>query len=62
MIERGGGNIEMLCDECGDPLRGRVYDSDDFDILIADAKAEGWRITKEDREWVHYCPDCRSDR
>lgn len=58
MIERQAGQVEMICDECLDPFGG-AYDADDFTILIADARAMGWKVQKTGKgEWQHTCPDC----
>lgn len=62
-IERSKGKIGMNCDSCGDELKRNdtqvLHDKDDFDILIADARDEGWDITKtKSGVWEHTCPDC----
>lgn len=61
MIERHSGRVELRCDDCGDGA-GRSFDKGDFDIMIQQAKDEGWRIFKEGSEWRHHCADCRDDR
>lgn len=54
----------MSCDDCDEPLRksstGKEiwHDHDDFDILVADAKEEGWALTKNKGKWEHICFDC----
>lgn len=56
MIERHSGRQQIVCD-CGAAQR-RSYAGDEFDIMIADAKAKGWAIQKVAGEWTHTCPDC----
>lgn len=56
MIERHSGRQQLVCD-CGAAQR-RTYAGDEFDIMIADAKAEGWAIQKAAGEWTHTCPAC----
>jgi hypothetical protein len=57
MIERHAGQQQLVCD-CGFAQR-RSYAGDEFDVMIADAKADGWAIQKVAGEWTHACPDCR---
>lgn len=63
-IERKAGKIGMSCDTDGQELVGKDgkviwHDRDDFDILIADAKDNGWDIDKDAQgQWMHTCPDC----
>lgn len=60
MIERYSGMMQLVC-ECG-VSQPRTYEADEFSVMVSDAKDDGWRITKEDDEWVHTCPDCLSRR
>lgn len=63
-IEKHKGKIGLLCDECGNELKNpngsaAWYDSEDFDVMIADAKDSGWKLFKNDRGvWEHTCDDC----
>jgi hypothetical protein len=57
MIERHAGRQQLVCD-CGFAQR-RCYGGDEFDVMIADAKADGWAIQKAAGEWTHACPGCR---
>lgn len=57
MIEKHAGRQQLVCD-CGFAQR-RTYSGDEFDVMIADAKAEGWAIQKVAGEWMHTCPSCR---
>lgn len=63
-IERHAGKQHLVCDSCGQgftPSAGkrRTYAHDEFDVMLSDAKEEGWIITREsDGKWVHYCMDC----
>lgn len=56
MIERHAGQQQLVC-ACGFAQR-RSYERDEFDVMIADARAEGWSITKSAGEWQHDCPSC----
>lgn len=49
----------MICDECGTELHDTSYDSDEWDVMMADSRAEGWRAQKIGGEWCHYCSDCQ---
>lgn len=59
-IERQHGELVMTCDECGTEFCGGC--EDDFARFVQDAKREGWKVLKEGDEWLHNCPECRSDR
>lgn len=51
------GLMQVVCDSCGAASR-RTYEETDFDILLADITAEGWRKVKRDGAWRHHCPRC----
>lgn len=55
-IEREAGLQHLVCD-CGSSQR-RTYERDEFDVMIADAKGDGWIISRAGGEWQHTCPDC----
>jgi hypothetical protein len=57
MIEKHAGRQHLVCD-CGFAQR-RSYAADEFDVMIADAKAEGWAVHKVAGEWTHTCPACK---
>lgn len=51
------GNWRSLeCDECGEELE--EFEKDDFDVMIADAKAKDWTINNDCGTWHHFCPSC----
>ncbi len=56
MIERHSGQMQIVC-ECGNAQR-RIYEADEFDIMVSDARAEGFVIAKVAGEWQHTCQDC----
>jgi hypothetical protein len=60
MIERHAGRMQLVC-ACGLAHR-RVYEADEFDVMISDAKDEGWKVSKADGQWEHTCPDCAAPR
>lgn len=59
MIEKHSGKQQLVC-ECG--ASHRVYLAEDFQIMISDAKADGWKVQKVAGEWTHACPDCAAPR
>lgn len=59
-IERDGDQIEIACDDCPAGL-GKTYERDEFDVMVEDAKALGWRISRVDGRWRHRCPKCSRD-
>ncbi len=56
MIERHAGRQQIVCD-CGIAQR-RTYAGDEFEMMVADARAEGFVIAKVAGEWTHTCPGC----
>lgn len=56
-IEREGRQVTFCCDTCPEVSET----GDDFHELLAEAKAEGWRVFKVGDEWCHACPDCASN-
>lgn len=56
-LMRHEGRVELICD-AGDEAWPEIHDAEDFEILLADAKAAGWRASRIDGEWRHRCPDC----
>ena len=57
MIERHSGRQQLVCDTCDHPQRS-TYAASDFDIMLEDAKRDGWIIASVKGEWQHTCPDC----
>lgn len=62
-IECNKGKMQIVCDDCGEGFRaanGRpgLYEQDEFDVMIEDAKDNGWLLSRESKEWAHTCPDC----
>lgn len=61
MIERQHGLMTLLCDGCDDPL-GREFEPDEFPVMIAHAKTEGWKIRPDGQGgYSHHCPGCQDD-
>ncbi|RUV69675.1 MAG: hypothetical protein EOR26_05225 [Mesorhizobium sp.] len=56
MIEKHSGLQQIVC-ECGISQR-RTYQADEFDVMISDARSEGFVIAKVAGEWQHTCQDC----
>lgn len=48
------------CDHC--PETTDEFDKDDFDILIATAREQGWDIRPGRDGYDHKCPGCKADR
>lgn len=57
MIERDEifKNFIITCDVCGDD---EGLDEYDFFDAVNEAKSNGWKIFKEQGEWMHKCPSC----
>lgn len=63
MIERNGfgemADFDITCDKCGEESN---FDTDgDFFQAIADAKRNGWKVTKQNGQWQHFCPECANN-
>lgn len=56
-IERSASRIQISCDSC--PASTDTYDADDFQIMMTDARAQGWTAAKISGEWQNECPDCK---
>lgn len=56
MIEKHAGQMQIVC-ECGFSQR-RAYAADEFDVMVSDARAEGFVIAKVSGEWTHTCEAC----
>jgi len=53
-----GDTWEITCDDCGEfeEVEG------DFQDCLNFLKEEKWRTTKDEGDWVHYCPDCQNKK
>lgn len=55
-IERyGWGQYQLICDNCetvADPGFSSFREASSW------ARCNGWKLRKEQGEWVNYCPDC----
>jgi hypothetical protein len=56
-IERHASRQQLVCDACGDAQRS-TYGAGDFDIMLEDARRDGWITTRQHGDWIHTCPDC----
>jgi hypothetical protein len=56
-IVRHEGKQQITCDSCPSSHR-KVYDAEDFDIMLDDIKADGWRIVLRAGAWTHICSSC----
>ena len=57
MIKREYGKISMVCDSCGDEMG--QFDKEDYDIMIIDARANGYVTQRNDSGgWENLCPHC----
>lgn len=54
---REDGKAELVCDACDRETAGPVH-AEDYEILLTDAKAEGWRTSRIEDDWRHRCPSC----
>ena len=57
MIHKQYGKFIMQCDECDDELDPH----EQWDDMMAEAKATDWLITKDDDDddtWIHICKSC----
>ena len=62
LVQKPFPEATISCDKCS------FYETFDGDgeylawqEVIDYMKRSGWKITKEDDEWVHICPACRDD-
>lgn len=51
------GKRQITCDSCPATYRG-TFAAADFEIMVADVKAAGWKITLRAGVWTHTCPGC----
>jgi hypothetical protein len=57
-LYRDSCQVELICDACDVAGPDGPIDESDFEILLTDAKAAGWRASRIDSQWRHRCPDC----
>lgn len=69
-IERKGSKKTLTCDDCGQELKNTTgavawYQSDEWDVMISDAKEMGWTIRNIGTDhvgkpmWEHTCDECQ---
>ena len=61
MIDRQHGALTLSCDECGEVYPGCPYGGDDFDKMMADAKADGWKNFRRGEKWANACAGCSEE-
>ena len=59
-IERDGRYRMIACNCCGNTLD--LFEQDEFNAMVDDAKANRWHIRNEDGGWTHTCPNCQETR
>lgn len=55
---RHEGQVELICDACDVAGPDGLIAEADYEILLSDSRAAGWRASRIDGEWRHRCPDC----
>ena len=53
-VERNHQYVGLSCDEC--PEASEEFT--DFELMIAELKALGWKITRNQDGYKHLCPAC----
>ena len=56
MIDKQHGKILIECDSCNETFEGGS--SEEFAVVWAAAKRDGWRTRKIADEWLHGCGKC----
>ena len=56
MIDRQGGKVLIECDSCSEVYEGEP--DEEFAMVWAEAKREGWSTRKIANEWLHGCGKC----
>lgn len=59
MIRKYAGEMEVVCDTCGE--ESSSYDEDEFEAMLTAVKADGWKIRQISGRWEHECSDCAKD-
>ena len=52
-------DYDVYCDCVGCDNEERYNDMWVFQNVIEAMKNDGWKITKENGEWFHICPECK---
>lgn len=55
MIHKEDDELVAECDDCGLSEYGGTLEFKEF---VQQLKDTGWKIRKEDGQWLHRCPDC----
>lgn len=58
MISREGFGYNAACDSCS--YDEDMDNADNFQEVVDELKAQGWRIRRAGAGWEHTCPDCIS--
>lgn len=48
-------NYFCKCDKCG---ASRQFANRPFEEILATVRRDGWRVTKVEKGWRHYCAEC----
>ena len=56
MIRKEDGEFVAMC-ECGEFFSGGT--EEDFRRFVQQLKDAGWKVRKEEDEWLHICPECQ---
>lgn len=59
MIRKYAGEMELVCDTCGE--ESPAYDDAEFNQMVEDAKSDGWSISRQNGHWSHTCATCVSN-
>lgn len=51
-VTRDYGDVVFECDTCGEIIETHT---DDFMDALSFAKGEGWIVSKDGDDWVHFC-------
>jgi hypothetical protein len=55
MVERNGGEFELICDHCEDSKKG----FNEFDDAVRYKKAHGWKSVRgASKQWYELCRHC----
>lgn len=56
MIDRQFGCVIIECDSCDEKFEGEK--GEEFEVVWAAAKRDGWHARKIANEWLHGCQTC----
>lgn len=54
-ILKDGDDRQLECEECSETTD--VFASEDFEQMVAAAKAAGWKVYLTGGKWLHCCPE-----